>query len=180
MSRFYILKGDPTTSGGRVATGLDTNTWHGKSTAWENDKIECPACKSTGIIKCAGSRVTSSLNLHGQQQALNGDLCICKCNPPPLLIATQNTYGTGGEAKFGESKFTLAFDLGGESSFHEQFRIKDEGGLPVANTPYFIIDGAGKTFKGISDKNGCCERIFTDGAQKLHVFLGVAALERWQ
>lgn len=95
--RFYIHVGDTTTSAGKVLTGLSTSTWHGISNAFDGDAVECPKCRNVGQIRTVGSRIFS-VGAHGRQHALSGDLCLCKCNPPPRLVASQDSAWTEGEA----------------------------------------------------------------------------------
>ncbi len=95
--RFYIHVGDTTTSAGKVLTGLSTSTWHGIPNAFDGDAVECPKCKTIGHIRVVGSRVPST-GAHGRQRALSGDLCLCKCNPPPRLVASQDSAWTEGVA----------------------------------------------------------------------------------
>lgn len=95
--RFYIHVGDTTTSAGKVLTGLSTSTWHGMSNAFDGDAVECPKCRSIGQIRVVGSRI-SSVGAHGRQRALSGDLCLCRCSPPPRLLASQDSAWTEGEA----------------------------------------------------------------------------------
>jgi type VI secretion system secreted protein VgrG len=49
----------------------------------------------------------------------------------------------------------------------------------MANVPFHITDEKGNTFKGLTDSDGCCARVYTDGAQTLKVLTGVLALEKW-
>lgn len=95
--RFYIHVGDTTTSAGKVLTGLSTSTWHCIPNAFDGDAVECPKCRSVGQIRTVGSRIPS-VGAHGRQHALSGDLCLCKCNPPPRLVALQGSAWTEGEA----------------------------------------------------------------------------------
>ena len=63
--------------------------------------------------------------------------------------------------------------------FDEQFRILNDSGKPMANVPYFISSESGETFKGITDNQGLCKRVFSKESSKLTVWLGVQALEKW-
>ncbi len=63
--------------------------------------------------------------------------------------------------------------------FDEQFRILDDSGKPMVNVPYFISSENGETFKGVTDTQGLCKRVFSKELSKLTVWLGVLALERW-
>ncbi len=95
--RFYIHVGDTTTSAGKVLTGLSTSTWHGIPNAFDGDAVKCPKCGIVGHIRVVGSRVPST-GSHGRQRALSGDLCLCRCNPPPRLVASQDSAWTEGVA----------------------------------------------------------------------------------
>jgi len=64
--------------------------------------------------------------------------------------------------------------------FNEQYRILDEEGEPMPNVPYYIKDGEGRVFKGVTREDGLCPRVYTDSAEKLEIYLGLAALERWE
>ncbi|MCA8494969.1 PAAR domain-containing protein [Burkholderia arboris] len=93
MKRFDIVKGDTTTAGGVVQGGDSGDLLNGREQAYENDPVMCPACGSVGVIKCDGPR-HSMTGPDGRQAALSDDLCICKCVPPPKLIASQLTSYT--------------------------------------------------------------------------------------
>ncbi|STZ64279.1 Uncharacterised protein [Moraxella lacunata] len=54
------------------------------------DDVWCPACQSMGQIVPSGPRLSFSLG--GAMPALNDDLCLCKCNPPPKLINSQTSF----------------------------------------------------------------------------------------
>ncbi|MDB5878899.1 MAG: hypothetical protein JWQ41_2313 [Variovorax sp.] len=160
--RFYIHVGDTTTSAGKVLTGLSTSTWHGLPNAFDGDAVECPKCHSIGQIRTVGSRI-SSVGSHGRQRALSGDLCLCKCSPPPRLVASQETAWTEGEAgdvvagtrsrtvAGATSAADLAFDGGWRAGLSsagnvaadvsppadQRFLVRDEvTGAPVANRLY--------------------------------------------
>jgi hypothetical protein len=90
MKRYVILNGDRTTSNGTVLTNSIMPGLNGRNIAYENDDVSCPACSSTGKIQCDGPRlpITGPDRRH---EALSDDLCICKCNPPPKLVASQQS-----------------------------------------------------------------------------------------
>ena len=92
MIRYQIFENDVTTAGGIVQrhTGSgQTFIWHGRLASNLGDKINCPACGSIGYIQPKGMR--RPVDNMKQAPALNGDLCICKCNPPPELKHSQDT-----------------------------------------------------------------------------------------
>jgi uncharacterized Zn-binding protein involved in type VI secretion len=86
-SRHLITLGASTTAGGKVISANAIRSIHGVKVACEDDSVMCPKCKSTGVIKLDGPRLREASN--GKQVALHDDLCICKCTPPPRLIAIQ-------------------------------------------------------------------------------------------
>ena len=60
----------------------------------------------------------------------------------------------------------------------EQVRLLNSKGLPLANSPYFIVTSE-KTFQGVSDKDGYLPRVTTAKKEEIKVYLGVLALEKW-
>ena len=93
MIRYQIFENDVTTAGGIVQrhTGSgQTFIWHGRLASNLGDKINCPACGSIGFIAPKGMR--RPFDNMKQAPALNGDLCICKCNPPPVLKNSQTSF----------------------------------------------------------------------------------------
>lgn len=162
MRRYYIRKGDPTTSGGTVVAGFVHCTDNGKEMAGEGHPVWCPACKSTGVIRCVGTRLPNSVN--DIELALNGDLCVCRCRPPyPQLIATQSTHWTEGSADAGaRASSSNAFaesglaQAGEDETPHEiQFQAIDpETGRPAPHSPYVLTREDGSEIDGITDRRG--------------------------
>lgn len=89
MKRHHITLGASTTADGIVVSATAMISINGARVALEGDAIDCRACGSTGIIRCAGPRIAERYN--GKQVALEHDLCICKCPKPPRLIANQTS-----------------------------------------------------------------------------------------
>nr|WP_080421678.1 PAAR domain-containing protein [Burkholderia ubonensis] len=91
MRRYFIVIGDKTTSDGVVLEGEERTKNHGKALSYHGARVYCPACKSEGHIVADGP--SRPMLLHGKQVALEDDLCICNCSPPPRLIRSQtNAY----------------------------------------------------------------------------------------
>ena len=74
--------------GGKVTSGCEGTSFNGEMSSREGDRVACPACGTEGFIALTGPHLHEEWN--GKQAALEGDLCICKCDPPPELIANQN------------------------------------------------------------------------------------------
>jgi uncharacterized Zn-binding protein involved in type VI secretion len=90
MQRYLILGGDKTTTNGTVQATPTTIQLSGQDVAHEGDSVSCPACNTTGKIQCDGPRQVMTAP-DGRHAALSDDLCICKCDPPPKLVASQNS-----------------------------------------------------------------------------------------
>lgn len=75
--------------------------------------------------------------------------------------------------------FPVASDLVREGFYDEQFRVLNGDGRSLMNVPYFIITAEGEKFKGFTDSQGLCERVFTKDTSTLTIYLGVPALEKW-
>lgn len=92
LTRYYILENDTTTAGGIVQTTNNPIVFNvdGKKQSCIGDDVWCPACQSMGKIVPTGPRLSFSLG--GAMPALNDDLCLCKCNPPPKLIHSQTSF----------------------------------------------------------------------------------------
>ncbi|UYZ71179.1 PAAR domain-containing protein [Moraxella bovis] len=92
LTRYYILENDATTAGGIVQTTTNPIVFNvdGKKQSCIGDDVWCSACQSMGKIVPTGPRLSFSLG--GAMPALNDDLCLCKCNPPPKLINSQTSF----------------------------------------------------------------------------------------
>ncbi|TFW34628.1 PAAR domain-containing protein [Massilia horti] len=89
IERFHITVGAKTSAGGEVISAADSCRYINDAlVAYERDQVRCPKCNSIGYIQPDGPRLSDTFN--GKEVALGDDLCICKCNPPPRLIANQD------------------------------------------------------------------------------------------
>ncbi len=88
LKRYLVTLGAATTNGGEVISASDFRRVNGLPVALEDDQVRCPQCHSAGVIKPDGPRVNE--RVRGKQVALHDDLCICRCTPPPRLIANQH------------------------------------------------------------------------------------------
>ncbi|WLE59262.1 PAAR domain-containing protein [Burkholderia plantarii] len=89
MRRAYLLVGDKSSVGGVITEGIDGTDHTGRAIAFIGAAVACPACSSTGHITAAGQRWPMSM--FGRDIALDGDVCVCKCAPPPRMIADAST-----------------------------------------------------------------------------------------
>ncbi|MEM5310668.1 PAAR domain-containing protein [Paraburkholderia sp. JHI869] len=89
MRRYLILSGDKTAVNGTVVAAPTTVQFEGRDIAHEGDDVQCPACDTTGKIRCDETHQMTAPD--GRRAALSDDLCICKCDPPPKLVASQQS-----------------------------------------------------------------------------------------
>lgn len=85
--RYHITLGATTMAGGKVTRASAMLSIDGARIALEGDEVSCPACNATGIIRADGPRLGERYG--NRQVALGGDLCMCKCSPPPRLVSNQ-------------------------------------------------------------------------------------------
>jgi uncharacterized Zn-binding protein involved in type VI secretion len=88
INRYYITLGAKSTAGGEVTSANHFDTINGVPAALERDTCWCPKCNSVGVIMPDGPRISDTFD--GREAALSDDLCICKCSPPPRLVAAQD------------------------------------------------------------------------------------------
>ena len=87
MSRRFILKDDKTNHNGVVLDGIVGSSFDGRPLAYLGAPVLCHTCNTEGIIVGDGSPHTMSVM--GKQVAFENDLCQCKCEPLPKLVASQ-------------------------------------------------------------------------------------------
>jgi len=87
MIRCTLLLGDRSTAGGHVVEGIPHCRVMGTEITFLGARVACPACKSTGVIIGAGPRHPN--DWMGKSEALDGDICACRCKPAPVMIASQ-------------------------------------------------------------------------------------------
>ena len=89
MRRALIKLGDKTTAGGTVVDGEPASKHHGTPLSYHGASIYCPACKQTG--RACNVPPMRPMGFMGKQALLENDICLCGCQPPPRLIASQST-----------------------------------------------------------------------------------------
>ncbi|WP_205194851.1 PAAR domain-containing protein [Burkholderia sp. Ax-1719] len=131
MRRKMIVQGDKTTKNGVVVTGDPTTTSGGLPLAYVGAEVHCPACNSTGKIANVMPYMPMTF-CSGKQVALEDDVCLCKCEPPPKLIASQSdmvmTMESGALARMGYSESGQKLPPDQQPKFIE-FNVADQGRL---------------------------------------------------
>ncbi|WP_175714002.1 PAAR domain-containing protein [Burkholderia ambifaria] len=158
------MLGDKTTAGGIVAQGERASTVNGQPFAYQDAKINCQSCSSVGAIRNIGPN--RPMGLMGKQVALENDLCICKCNPPPRLIASQRTaFIEFGLSELEAMGYTPQGRYFGDSSYDQYFLLKDKHtGRPLQDVLYRIVTDDGDEIEGRTDANGYTEKIYAKSA----------------
>lgn len=164
VKRSYIILGDMTTAGGVVIQGEPVYTANGKPLAYHEAKVYCHACKTEGYIRNIGP--SRPMMLMGKQVALENDLCICKCNPPPQLIASQSSaFMEFGSKELETMGYTPKGRYFGDASYDQHFLLKDKRtGRPLHDVPYRIVTDEGGEIEGRTDANGYTEKIYAKSA----------------
>ncbi|CAE6855653.1 hypothetical protein R69927_07758 [Paraburkholderia domus] len=174
---YAAVEGDPLTSGKGsqvFATGhcgtITDESGRARRMAFIGDPAYCEACDSQGVIiggaGVSGARRMIDLVNGGRRQAVGGDWVSCKCPEHPRVIAI---YGRrwiirdDGDAAPSRARETPAPRL----IYDEQFTLNDGSGQPLANFRYRVRNGATVVASGVTDANGCTQRINAEGALRL-------------
>lgn len=120
----------------------------------------------------------------GKEQALEGDICACKCAPPPVMIASQRdsshilTASDIASMGYGPAGQPLPNELPGEKCFDEQFQLLDvHTGSPLVNVEYVIERASGDVEHGVTDANGYTHRLAkTDHAENVAIYCNGAEM----
>lgn len=87
MMRKIIVVGDPPAPGGVVLPYEGpTSDMHGHQLALIGGRAYCEGCNSVGILAKAGGPRRAWF--HNAEIALEGDVVVCHCPAPPMLVAT--------------------------------------------------------------------------------------------
>jgi len=170
--RYFVCAGDRTSAGGVVVEGSNSHVYAGRAASFHGARIECPACRSTGVLIGAGPRHDYSLP-NGLQIAVEGDVCACRCRPRPVLVASQRFAGMevgARAAAFGPvaGSGAAATDERGPG---RRFLVTDsETGEPLRQRRFIARIGAADQ-EGVTDVNGLASIDAPAGeAIELHVF----------
>lgn len=182
MRRYLLRVGDKSTTGGVVIEGLDGCTHHGTALTFVGARIACTACQSTGVIVAMGPRWPD--HMMGKEQALDGDLCLCKCHPSPTMLASQqdsfHSFEVHELAEMGYAPAGLSPAEQSRGKYDERVRVLDTSNKPVCSAPYHIRAANGAVYKGLTDSQGYCPRVYTSDVSSLDIAIGLKALERWE
>lgn len=174
MQRSYLKVGDKSSAGGTVVEGIRGATHDGVELTFLGAKVQCPACKSTGVIVARGPRLPGSMM--GKDRALENDSCACKCSPPPTMIASQSVMFESFE---GNALASMGFAANGErlqhaaNSYDQHFRIINSDGEPVEGLPYLLKCADGTILKGTTSANGATDFVSANDMHDVQLLLHV-------
>jgi uncharacterized Zn-binding protein involved in type VI secretion len=183
VKRYHITEGATTSAGGVARASIKCSSINGAAMVLEGDPVDCPACGAQGVIKCVMPRLVDRYG--DKEYALSDDLCICGCNPPPKLIASQDfryqsLLCVDGDPP-GKSTTRQTHDSAKaappsvESAKQADLRpvrfVVRETGKPHANRPYRLELADGKVVQDTTDANGATKPLTPDER---------AALRTWQ
>lgn len=181
MRRNMILKGDKTTRGGVVIEGDESFTSDGRPVACQGARIDCPSCESEGRIVNVGPYLPMTLRA-GKQVALEGDHCVCKCDPPPLLIASRDNMSMTMQARevartdYSPNGRWLAKKTEiSDEVFDRYFQFVDERGEPVSQIRVHLIDVDSQTKQVKTDSDGRTPVVSGREGQRIGVSLTAGA-----
>jgi uncharacterized Zn-binding protein involved in type VI secretion len=168
----FIVVGDRTSHGGIVISGNMTYTIYGVPVARVGDKVFCPRCKQTTVIISSRFPTVSSM---GQVMTYDQDSTSCGA----LLYSRHNGHAGwdcgGPESTPVRADASASVDQNlpkGALSFQEHFILHDETGKLMANVPYFVRTGEGRTYEGETDAEGQTDVVWTDSPDVIEVKVG--------
>jgi uncharacterized Zn-binding protein involved in type VI secretion len=160
--RYHITLGASTTAGGKVMTATSLRSINGAKVAYAGDSVHCPKCSSEGVIEPDGPRISDIFN--GRQVALSDDLCRCKCNPPPRLVANQAISKQTIDTEWAAARADAAAETAAHLNTAERSASTDSDGVPLVlldpetQEPFrhrrYRLELAGRTIEGTTDQHG--------------------------
>jgi uncharacterized Zn-binding protein involved in type VI secretion len=175
LKRSYLKVGDKSSVSGTVVEGIPDTTHHGTELTFVGAAVACPACKTVGHIVAKGPRWPGSMM--GKEPALEGDICVCKCDPPPTMLASQSDMFESFEShQLASMGYTDTGDPIEHASkaYDQHFRIINSDGEPVEGLPYLLKSSDGTTVQGVTLANGKTELLSANDAHEVQFLFHAA------
>ncbi|REE18916.1 PAAR motif-containing protein [Paraburkholderia sp. BL6669N2] len=144
MRRLYLKVGDKSSAGGTVIEGVPSATHHGTALTFVGAQVICPACRITGHIGQKGPRWPG--RIMGKDPALEGDICMCRCDPHPVMIASQDTMSQSFDS---HALASMGYGLGNDAlaevapgAHWIRFAVKDAGSCEGLRCRAYFADGS--------------------------------------
>ncbi|TKC79910.1 PAAR domain-containing protein [Trinickia terrae] len=185
MDIFYAaVEDDPLDSGGRVIDGGSCGTVQGedgrhRKFVFLGQRAWCDKCEGAGVIVAApGSPGKKRLydQQRDRQQALGGDLVLCKCERHPRIIPvhgrkwkiTGDTNCLGGTA--GGPGVARAVEMAVD--YDDRFVLRDAHGHALTDAAYALRRESGVFEYGETDEKGRTHLLSSAAAaENIYVFL---------
>jgi uncharacterized Zn-binding protein involved in type VI secretion len=159
MRRKYLQLYDKSSGGGTVIDGMEDVFNENTALTFLGARVVCPTCKTTGTIVPRGPRWPN--DWMGKQMALEDDVCICKCSPPPVMIASQDKmfdeFQVHELAEMGFGPTGLPLQTAKQTHaqrYDRRAQIVDEAtGRPLAHVRYRLVGQTG-SIEGRTDEQG--------------------------
>ena len=168
MARNWIVKGDPTSSGGQMITASNETDIDGVGVARVGDKATCPTLHK-GVFPIIEGDIT--IIVDGQPVALHGSALACGCR---VLSAKQSHVHVIDEAG-GRSSGKAAAVAGAAAvlisklptAFDQALRFVGTHGTPLADVPYTLHLDDGRSVSGTTNADGETSRVSTEQSQAI-------------
>ncbi|SDR40787.1 Zn-binding Pro-Ala-Ala-Arg (PAAR) domain-containing protein, incolved in TypeVI secretion [Paraburkholderia fungorum] len=162
--------GDPTTTGGKVNALHNDMTDGGKAIALHGERATCGNCKGTWPIFGSAHAMRNG----GRAAVLHGDNVLCPCGQNRVISMSDSCFyhrRPGEDGSVANTRSSASVDP--QSVQHdEQFTLQDATGRALPDTYYTVRLPSGQLVHGVTDGIGRTERCATEGARRLHIYLG--------
>ncbi|WP_322049931.1 PAAR domain-containing protein [Paraburkholderia bannensis] len=150
--------GDRTSTGGEVIGRSGMYDERGKMYARKGNKATCGTCKGAWEIYGTANDWMDD----GYPMVKDGDRVICPCGENVVLA------GGGSNAFYSKSKDEVAAAPSTKNpNYDQKYTLKNGDGKPLANVHYRASIGGSVVASGVTDSNGCTERIRTVHSRRL-------------
>lgn len=178
MRRYYLKQDDKSSALGVVVEGEPSCLHYGTPLTYVGAKVYCESCKTMGVIAAKGPRLSESMM--GRQPALSGDVCICECDPPPIMHASQdNDYQDVHVEEKAPAPAPVPFKSQPPVQRHTQRILAwdSETGMPLPHQAYVAELEDGTRQSGRTDERGIAT-IETDAPQSFRIHIVFASPKR--
>lgn len=168
MAKNWIVRGDPTSSGGTVISGSPFTDIDGIAVARITDQATCPAHK--GVFPIVDGDAT--LVVDGQPVALHGSSLACGCKvlsaqQMHVFVDAGASAGDGAASIAPAAVQTAAALMSAPAQYDEAIRFVNASGAGLAGVAYTLYLGSGETVSGTTDEGGKTQRIVTNSPERI-------------
>ncbi len=173
MARNWIVRGDPTSSGGSVISGSPFTDIDGIAVARITDQATC--LKHRGVFPIVEGDAT--LVVDGQPVALHGSALACGCkvlSAQQMHVFVDAGGGTGG-GRSGSGTATsvmqaaeaVAAATAANNRYDEALRFVNAAGAALSGVGYTLFLENGKALNGTTDDDGRTDRVVTEVPERI-------------